>query len=234
MLSVEGLTVSYGKVPALRDVNLEVGDGELVGVVGPNGAGKSTLLLAIAGGLRGVTGDVRLGGESLRGRTPERIAVAGIALVPEGRRIFNRLTVTENLQLGATVLGGKPSSTDFDRMFELFPILGTYRRTHAGKLSGGEQQQLAIARALIGRPRVLMLDEPSLGLSPIMIGRVFDALAELNAQGVTILLVEQLAARTVTLADRSYVLRNGAVALSGTRAELEHSGELDAAFLGFA
>ena len=233
MLQVEDLRVSYGKIAALRGVSLEVARGELVGVVGPNGAGKSTLLLAIAGGLAVLGGEIRLDGESLRGRRPEHIAKAGIALVPEGRRIFSRMTVLENLQLGATVLGGKPADGDLDRVFERFPILKSYSRSAAGALSGGEQQQLAIARALLARPSLLMLDEPSLGLSPMMVDTVFETLAELNADGVTILLVEQLAARTVAVADRSYVFNNGIVALAGTRAELEQADELENAFFGF-
>jgi branched-chain amino acid transport system ATP-binding protein len=233
MLSVEGLNVSYGKVQALRDVSLEVAEGELVGVVGPNGAGKSTLLLAIAGGLNGVSGEIALDGERLRGRRPEQIATSGVALVPEGRHIFHSLTVAENLKLGATANGGKPDDELLERTLDRFSVLRRCYATYAGKLSGGEQQQLAIARALLGRPRILMLDEPSLGLAPIVIDSVFESLAELRATGVTILLVEQLAARTVKVADRSYVLRNGRVALSGTRSELEGSEAVEAAFFGF-
>ncbi len=233
MLAVEGLSVSYGKVPALRDVGLEVHAGELVGVVGPNGAGKSTLLLAIAGVLPCSAGEIRLEGASMRGRRPERIARSGIALVPEGRHIFQNLTVAENLRLGGTARGGRDGAQDLDWVFERFPILETYQRTHAGKLSGGEQQQLAIARALLGQPRVLMLDEPSLGLAPVVIDRVFETLAELKAAGTTILLVEQLASRTVAVADRSYVLRNGTVALSGTREDFERGVDVESAFFGF-
>jgi branched-chain amino acid transport system ATP-binding protein len=233
MLKVEDLSVSYGKVRALRNVDLEVHEGEVVSVVGPNGAGKSTLLLAIAGGLTGVTGDVRLNGESLLGSRPERIAHCGIALVPEGRHIFASMTVGENLALGTTVRGGRFEDGDLDRIFALFPILEQYFKTHAGKLSGGEQQQLAIGRALLSRPRLLMLDEPSLGLAPIVIDRVFETLAELKASGVTILLVEQFAERAVEVADRSYVLRNGSVALSGTRAELARDADVESAFFGF-
>jgi branched-chain amino acid transport system ATP-binding protein len=164
---------------------------------------------------------------------PDRIARSGIALVPEGRHIFTTMTVGENLHLGCTVRGGRPANGDLERTFALFPVLERYYKTYAGKLSGGEQQQLAIARALLAKPRLLMLDEPSLGLAPVVIDRVFETLAELRRTGTTILLVEQLAARTVALADRSYVLRNGRVALSGAAEELRRDEDLEAAFFGF-
>lgn len=233
ILTVEDLSVSYGKIRALRDVNLEVPAGEVVGVVGPNGAGKSTLLLAIAGALPKLSGDIRFEGESIRGLRPERIVRRGIGLVPEGRHIFHRLTVDENLRLGTTVLPRGSHEADRDRIFAMFPVLETYRHARAGKLSGGEQQQLAIARALLGRPRLLMLDEPSLGLAPLLVDRVFDALAELRASGTTVLLVEQLARRTVAFADRTFVLRGGEVVVSGVRTELEAEGAMESAFFGF-
>ena len=232
MLQVDNITVSYGKVPALRGVSLEVSEGEIVAVVGPNGAGKSTLMLAIAGGVEVRAGDITLGGGSVQGRSPERIARAGIALVPEGRHIFQSMTVADNLRVGATVIKDKMTDEELARIFVLFPVLERYYRSNAGKLSGGEQQQLAIARALVGRPRLLLLDEPSLGLAPAVIERVFQALLELQRSGMTILLVEQFAARAVALADRSYVLHQGTVALSGTRQELAERGDVDAAFFG--
>jgi branched-chain amino acid transport system ATP-binding protein len=232
VLRVDGITVAYGKLPALRDVQLEVAEGELVAVVGPNGAGKSTLLLAIAGGVAVRSGEISFCGASVRGRSPERNARDGIALVPEGRHIFQTMSVADNLRVGATVIRDRMADETLERIFALFPVLERYYRSNAGKLSGGEQQQLAIARALVGRPRLLLLDEPSLGLAPAIIERVFAALLELQRTGMTILLVEQFAARAVALADRSYVLHHGAIALSGTREELAQRQDVDSAFFG--
>jgi branched-chain amino acid transport system ATP-binding protein len=208
VLELAGLDVRYGSVPAVRGLDLEVGHGELVGLIGPNGAGKSTTLHAIMGLVPAAAGDVRLSGQSLRGRAPEAIARAGVALVPEGRRIFGELSVEENLRLGLAARrtnGNDPLGVAYD----LFPILAEYRRRPAGALSGGQQQQLAIGRALVAAPDVLLLDEPSLGLAPQMVDAVFRALMEIRDRGVTILLVEQRAQRTVALADRTYVLANG-------------------------
>jgi branched-chain amino acid transport system ATP-binding protein len=208
VLELAGLDVRYGSVPAVRGLDLEVGHGELVGLIGPNGAGKSTTLHAIMGIVPAAAGDVRLSGQSLRGRAPEAIARAGVALVPEGRRIFGDLSVEENLRLGLAARrknGNEPLAVAYD----LFPILAEYRRRPAGALSGGQQQQLAIGRALVAEPEVLLLDEPSLGLAPQMVDAVFRALMEIRDRGVTILLVEQRAQRTVALADRTYVLANG-------------------------
>ena len=210
ILDISGLEVRYGTVPAIRGLDLSIGRGEIVGLIGPNGAGKSTTLHAIMGAVRPSAGDVRLDGLSIRGRAPEQVVRAGIALVPEGRRIFAELTVEENLRLG---LSGRRSKAGADeaveRVQELFPIIRETRRRHAGLLSGGQQQQLAIGRALVADPNVLLLDEPSLGLAPTVVDKVFEALGAIRAQGVTILLVEQRAQRTVAFADRTYVISNG-------------------------
>jgi branched-chain amino acid transport system ATP-binding protein len=209
MLEVNGLEVRYGPVAAVRDVTLRVGKGEIVGLIGPNGAGKSTTLHAITGLVAAYRGEVKLDGQSIQGRTPERIARAGITLVPEGRRIFSDFTVEENLRLGLAARRGRNGSGAIAEAYELFPVLREYRRRQAGVLSGGQQQQLAIARALVARPSVLLLDEPSLGLAPTLVDEVFDTLAKIRERGVTILLVEQRAQRTVALANRTHVLANG-------------------------
>jgi branched-chain amino acid transport system ATP-binding protein len=209
VLELAGLEVRYGSVPAVRGLDLELGHGELVGLIGPNGAGKSTTLHAIMGIVPAVAGDVLLSGQSLRGRPPETIARAGIALVPEGRRIFGELSVEENLRLGLAARRTRNGSNPLETAFDLFPILAEFRARPAGALSGGQQQQLAIGRALVAAPDVLLLDEPSLGLAPQMVDAVFRALTEIRDRGVTILLVEQRAQRTVALADRTYVLANG-------------------------
>ena len=229
-LELEGLEVRYGSVPAVRGLDLEVGHGELVGLIGPNGAGKSTTLHAIMGLVPAAAGDVRLAGQSLRGRPPEAIARAGIALVPEGRRIFGELSVEENLRLGLAARrrnGSDPLASAYD----LFPILAEYRRRPAGVLSGGQQQQLAIGRALVAAPEVLLLDEPSLGLAPQMVDAVFRALTEIRDRGVTILLVEQRAQRTVALADRTHVLANGELRTTLTPADASDTDKLVAAYL---
>jgi branched-chain amino acid transport system ATP-binding protein len=214
-LAVEELEVRHGAVRAVRGLSLEVDGGEIVGLIGPNGAGKSSTLHAIMGLVRPAAGDIRLHGESVAGRNPEDVARRGIALVPEGRRIFAELSVDENLQLG---LAGRRRrngvETDLERIYELFPIVKEFRKRQAGALSGGQQQQLAIARALVADPEVLLLDEPSLGLSPKMVDLVFEALEEIRARGLAILLVEQRAQRTVALADRSYVISNGSLRLT--------------------
>jgi branched-chain amino acid transport system ATP-binding protein len=209
-LVVEDLHVRYGGVHAVRGLSLSVEPGEIVGLIGPNGAGKSSTLHAIMGVAPVTGGDVRLGGRSLRGRPPEEVARAGIALVPEGRRVFAELTVQENLRLGLAARRTEAADA-LDRVYELFPVVGESRARHAGALSGGQQQQLAIARALVADPDVLLLDEPSLGLAPTMVDVVFDALASIRERGLAILLVEQRAQRTVAIADRCHVLANGEV-----------------------
>jgi branched-chain amino acid transport system ATP-binding protein len=233
MLRIDELRVSYGRVPALKGVSLQVDTGEIVGLVGPNGAGKTTTLSTVFGLIKPDSGSILLDGSSLAGQAPERIVRLGLALVPEGRHIFNTLTVRENLELGATARKDRADvRRDLGELVERFPVLERYYDSPAGRLSGGEQQQLAIARALLSRPKLLLLDEPSLGLAPVVIDLVFDALAQLREEGVTILLVEQNAARAVELADRSYVLRTGEVVLSGSRDELIDAEHVETAYLG--
>ena len=212
-LVVDDLEVRYGAVSAVRGVTFEVGRGEIVGLIGPNGAGKSTTLHAIMGVLPAHRGVIALGDRMLRGRSPEAVARTGVALVPEGRRIFAGFSVEENLRLGlaARRSGGGGA---LEEVYGLFPILREYRRRHAGALSGGQQQQLAIARALVAAPSVLLLDEPSLGLAPTAMEHVFATLAAIRERGVAILLVEQRAQRTVMFADRTHVLANGEIRMT--------------------
>jgi branched-chain amino acid transport system ATP-binding protein len=214
-LALEALDVRYGGVQAVRSLSFEVAPGEIVGLIGANGAGKSSTLHAIMGVAPVVGGDVRLGGVSLRGMRPEDIARSGIALVPEGRRIFAELTVEENLRLGLAARRSRgPADGVLKSVYELFPIVEEFRARNAGALSGGQQQQLAIARALVAEPDVLLLDEPSLGLAPTVVDIVFDALAAIRERGLAVLLVEQRAQRTVAAADRSHVLANGELRLT--------------------
>jgi branched-chain amino acid transport system ATP-binding protein len=215
-LVVDQLEVRYGAVRAIRGLSLEVHPGEIVGLIGPNGAGKSSTLHAIMGSAPVVGGDVRLGDRSLVGLRPEDVARSGVALVPEGRRIFAELTVAENLMLGlAAHRSQNGERAALDRVHELFPVVHEYRSRSAGALSGGQQQQLAIARALVAEPDVLLLDEPSLGLAPLVVDGVFAALDTIRAAGgVAVLLVEQRAQRTIALADRSYVVANGELRLT--------------------
>jgi len=228
-LAIEGLSVRYGAVDAVRGLSLEVGRGEIVGLIGPNGAGKSSTLHAVMGVAPVVGGDIRHEGTSLLGVPPERVARSGIALVPEGRRIFGELTVAENLRLG--LAARRSSGGTFDHVFELFPILHEFRRRHAGALSGGQQQQLAIARALVAEPDVLLLDEPSLGLAPQIVDVVFEALGKIREAGLAVLLVEQRAQRTVAFADRSYVLANGELRLTLGPQDAGDTDRLVAAYL---
>jgi branched-chain amino acid transport system ATP-binding protein len=232
MLEIAGLDVSYGGVAAVRGVSLEVGRGEIVGLIGPNGAGKSTTLHAIMGLVGVRRGEIRLAGASVRGRSPEDVARAGISLVPEGRRIFSDLTVEENLRLG---LAGRRSQAgaaeDIAAVHEQFPIVREFAKRRAGALSGGQQQQLAIARALVARPDVLLLDEPSLGLAPKIVDVVFAALAEIRERGITVLLVEQRAQRTVAFADRTYLMANGEIRMTMTPADAGDTDTMVAAYL---
>jgi branched-chain amino acid transport system ATP-binding protein len=232
MLELRNLGVRYGRVSAVRQLTLDVRPGEIVGLIGPNGAGKSTTLHAIMGLVPPHEGDVRLAGASVRGRTPEAVARAGIALVPEGRRIFAELTVEENLRLG---LSGRRSragaEADIDAVHDLFPVVKEFRRRPAGALSGGQQQQLAIARALVAGPDVLLLDEPSLGLAPRMVDVVFEALSEIRSRGISVLLVEQRAQRTVAFADRTYLMANGEQRLTLTPEDAGDTERMVAAYL---
>jgi branched-chain amino acid transport system ATP-binding protein len=213
-LVVEDLHVRYGGVEAVRGLSLEVRPGEIVGLIGANGAGKSSTLHAIMGVAPVTGGDIRLGDASLRGRRPEDVARDGVALVPEGRRIFGELTVEENLRLGFAARRGGDAAAALRDVYKLFPIVEEFRNRHAGALSGGQQQQLAIARALVAEPDVLLLDEPSLGLAPSIVDVVFDVLAAIRDRGLGILLVEQRAQRTVAAADRCHVLANGELRLT--------------------
>ena len=230
-LAVDKLTVRYGAVEAVRDLSLEVKPGEIVGLIGPNGAGKSSTLHAVMGVAPIAGGDVRLDGRSLVGRRPEDVARRGIALVPEGRRIFGELTVEENLRLGLAGRRRGSIGGGVARAYDLFPVLREYRSRQAGVLSGGQQQQLAIGRALAANPAVLLLDEPSLGLAPKIVDVVFEALAQIRDSGLGVLLVEQRAQRTVALADRSHVLANGELRLTLGPEDAGDTDRLVAAYL---
>jgi branched-chain amino acid transport system ATP-binding protein len=230
-LEVEKLTVRYGAVEAVRGLSLEVKPGQIVGLIGPNGAGKSSTLHAIMGSAPIADGDVRFGGRSLVGRRPEDVARRGIALVPEGRRIFGELTVEENLRLGLAGRRARSNGNGLARAYELFPVLREFRTRHAGALSGGQQQQLAIGRALAADPDVLLLDEPSLGLAPKIVDVVFEVLVQLKEAGFAVLLVEQRAQRTVALADQSYVLANGELRLTLGPEDAGDTDRLVAAYL---
>ncbi|MFO1169489.1 MAG: ABC transporter ATP-binding protein [Hyphomicrobiaceae bacterium] len=231
MLTVRQLGVRYGEIEAVKGIDLTVGQGSIVALLGANGAGKSSTLLGLVG-LVPVTGDVEFGSRPIARAAPEEISRLGIALVPEGRRVFPSLTVAENLLLGGAVHGERhDTKAAEERMLDRFPILRDRYRQKAGLLSGGEQQMLAIARALMSGPKLLMLDEPSLGLAPQIVDSVFDLIAELRQQGLTILLVEQNAARALEIADRGYVLVNGRIELQGTGAELLDSERVKEAYL---
>ena len=230
-LAVSGLEVRYGGVAAVRDVSLEVGRGEIVGLVGPNGAGKSSTLMAIMGAVSPSAGDVLMGGRSIRGMRSEDIARSGIALVPEGRHIFSNLSVRENLRLG--LVGRRESNgvaKDLDWIQTLFPVVKDFADRNAAALSGGQQQQLAIARALLAKPDILILDEPSLGLAPVVVQAVWEALAEINRQGVTILLVEQRAQITVSFCSRTYVMSNGQIRMTLTPGDADNTERMVSAY----
>jgi branched-chain amino acid transport system ATP-binding protein len=231
-LVVEDLEVRYGPVRAVRGLSLEVAPGEIVGLIGPNGAGKSSTLHAIMGAAPVAAGDVRLGGTSLLGRRSEDVARSGIAIVPEGRRIFGELSVEENLRLGlAARRSRRDLAATLDRVYTLFPAVHEFRRRNAGALSGGQQQQLAIGRALVAEPDLLLLDEPSLGLAPLAVDSVFEALRGIREHGVSILLVEQRALHTVALADRTHVLVGGELGLTLTPADAHDTDKIVAAYL---
>jgi branched-chain amino acid transport system ATP-binding protein len=231
MLTVENINVYYGKIHAIRDVSFTVGQGEIVALIGANGAGKSTTLKTVSGMLRSRGGSITFLGEDISRTESYRLLGKGLAHVPEGRRIFLQMTVLENLEMGAYI-HGKPASAELERIFTLFPRLGERKDQVAGTLSGGEQQMLAMGRALISSPKLLMLDEPSMGLSPILVQQIFDIVEALHREGVTILLVEQNADMALQLADRAYVLESGKVTLTGTGGELIASDAIRSAYLG--
>jgi len=232
VLRVESLDVAYGEIQALRGVALQVGRGEIVTILGNNGAGKTTTLKTISGLLRPTAGTITLEDEPLVGVPAHAIVARGVAHVPEGRRIFNRLTVRENLTMGAYLRSDAGIAADLDRVFALFPRLAERVTQVAGTLSGGEQQMLAIGRALMANPRVLLLDEPSMGLAPVLVEQIFDKISDINRLGMTILLVEQNAAMALSIAHRGYVLETGSIALEGTAAQLSDNADVRRAYLG--
>jgi len=233
MLALEDLHVRYGAIAALRGISLHVNQGEMVGLIGVNGAGKTTTLMTIAGVLKPTQGAITFAGQSIVGQSPEEIVRKGIALVPEGRRIFPGLTVEENLRLGAAIRSDRAEiQRDLDETCTRFPILGERLKQPGGTLSGGEQQQLAIARGLMSRPSLLMLDEPSLGLAPILVAEIFELVAQLRETGVTILLVEQNVERTLEVADRAYLLNTGQVEFEGPAEELRKRVDVVSTYLG--
>jgi branched-chain amino acid transport system ATP-binding protein len=233
VLELRNVDVFYGRVQALRDVSLTVNDGEIVALIGSNGAGKSTTLRTISGLVRPAKGDVFLRGERISGLGSEKIARLGVGHAPEGRRLFSRLTVRENLEMGAYPRRDRSGvRSDFERVYELFPRVKERSRQLAGSLSGGEQQMVAIGRALMARPTVLLLDEPSLGLAPIVVDTVFAVIREINQGGTTVLLIEQNALLALNTARRGYVLENGEVAIQGSAEELLGSADVQRAYLG--
>ncbi len=233
VLVLDDLRAGYGDVAVLRGVSLAVGPAEIVALLGPNGAGKTTTLRAISGLLRPAAGAIRFAGARIDALPPHEVVARGLLQVPEGRKIFPSLTVQENLDLGAYLPAAKARrAATRERVFALFPILAERRRQAAGTLSGGEQQMLAIGRSLMGGPRLLMLDEPSLGLAPLVVDRIFEVIGTINRQGIPVLLVEQNVQRSLTIADRAYVLEQGTVALSGPGRELLEREEVRKAYLG--
>jgi branched-chain amino acid transport system ATP-binding protein len=235
MLELEDLRAGYGNIEALHGISLSVGEGEIVTLIGANGAGKTTTLMTISGCVRARTGAIRFRGRDISGLPPHEIVALGLVQSPEGRKIFPRLTVAENLEMGAfTRRDPDGIAADQNRVFELFPILGERRRQPGGTLSGGEQQMLAIARALMARPRLLLLDEPSLGLAPLVVSRIFEVIRELNREGATILLVEQNAQMALKAAHRGYVLETGTIAMADAADKLLADPRVRSAYLGDA
>ncbi len=234
LLSVKDLRASYGEIEAIHGLDIEVYPGELVALLGVNGSGKSTTLKAIAGIISQTRGSVQFAGEAILGKKPEQIVRKGVALVPEGRELFTNLTVEENLRMGAFTTYRRTSfHKDLEPIFDIFPILKERYKQNSGQLSGGEQQQLAIARAMLAKPRLLMLDEPSLGLAPVLIDHIFSLIDQMHARDMTILLVEQNVERTLEIVDRVYLIETGKVKFSGTAEELaQESGALSSAYLG--
>jgi len=233
LLKVTGLKVSYGGIQAVKGVDFEVHEGELVSLIGSNGAGKTTTMKAITGTLGINAGDIEYLGKSIRGQGPWDLVKQGLAMVPEGRGVFTRMTIVENLQMGAYIRTDKADIlADIDKVFTIFPRLKERRDQLAGTMSGGEQQMLAMGRALMSRPKVLLLDEPSMGLSPIMVDKIFEVVKDVYAQGVTVLLVEQNASRALSIANRGYVMESGVVTMTGNAADMLTDPKVRAAYLG--
>ena len=233
LLKITSLQVAYGGIKAVKGVDLHVNEGELVTLIGSNGAGKTTTMKAITGSLPMADGDIEYLSKSIKGKGAWDLVRDGLAMVPEGRGVFARMTITENLQMGAYIRNDKAGiAADMEKMFTIFPRLRERKDQLAGTMSGGEQQMLAMGRALMSRPKVLLLDEPSMGLSPIMVDKIFEVVREVSAQGVTILLVEQNASRALGIADRGYVMESGAVTMNGDAKELLNDSRVRAAYLG--
>jgi branched-chain amino acid transport system ATP-binding protein len=232
MLTLRSLQTSYGPIKALRGIDIEVSSGEIVCLLGSNGAGKTTTLMTVSGILRPDNGDIIFEGESLTAMPPSEIVRKGICHVPEGRRIFPKLTVHDNLEMGAYSAPSSDLNRNFEKVFAVFPILKERARQMGGTLSGGEQQMLAIGRSLMSNPRMLLLDEPSLGLAPIMVSRIFKIIQDINREGITVLLVEQNARAALQLSHRGYVLETGTIQLSGTGEELLGNEDVKKAYLG--
>ncbi len=233
LLKVKGLKVAYGGIQAVKGVDMEVREGELVSLIGSNGAGKTTSMKAITGTLAPQEGDIEYLGRSIKGQGPWDLVKQGLAMVPEGRGVFTRMTITENLQMGASLRNDNAAiADDIEKMFNLFPRLRERKDQLAGTMSGGEQQMLAMARALMSRPRVLLLDEPSMGLSPIMVDKIFEVVKDVYAQGMTVVLVEQNASRALAMADRGYVMDSGLITMTGPGQDLLADPKVRAAYLG--
>jgi branched-chain amino acid transport system ATP-binding protein len=232
LLRVEGLRVAYGGIQAVKGVSFEVHEGELVSLIGANGAGKTTTLKAITGIQPVAEGSIQYLGRPIRGQGAWDLVRQGLVMVPEGRGTFTRMTIVENLQMGAFVRSDRDIDADMDRVFEIFPRLKERARQLAGTMSGGEQQMLAMGRALMARPKVLLMDEPSMGLSPIMVDKIFEVVADIHSRGTTVLLVEQNASRALALADRGYVMDSGEITMQGPAAQLLSDPRVRAAYLG--
>jgi branched-chain amino acid transport system ATP-binding protein len=233
LLKVKGLKVAYGGIQAVKGVDFEVNEGELVSLIGSNGAGKTTTMKAITGTLVMTDGDIEYMGKSIKGQGPWDLVKQGLAMVPEGRGVFTRMTITENLLMGAYIRTDKAGiAADIEKVFGIFPRLRERKDQLAGTMSGGEQQMLAMGRALMSRPKVLLLDEPSMGLSPIMVDKIFEVVRDVYAQGVTILLVEQNASRALAIANRGYVMESGIVTMTGDAKEMLNDPKVRAAYLG--
>jgi len=231
-LELNKISAAYGPIKALYDVSLNVNEGEIVTLIGANGAGKSTLLKSIFGNPKAIGGMIQFKGKNIDQYPTHKISKLGIALVPEGRHIFSGLTVVENLQMGSISIAREHEGEDLEKILDMFPVLAERRKQRAGTLSGGEQQMLAIGRALMGRPKLLLLDEPSLGLAPLIVKQIFEVLEKVRQSGTTVFLVEQNANRALNIADRGYVLANGKIRLSGTGQNLLQNSEIQKAYLG--